>query len=352
LRRRLTALGIALLVVWAVVGLATGGDERGPKNAVGLPPRPVRFTVAASGDLLIHGPVFRQALLDGGGDRYDFRPMLRWVRRVVAPADIALCHLEQPLTHGEPQGEPVFRAPAELAGGIRWAGWDACSTASNHALDGGEDGIRSTLRDLDKQDLRHAGTYGSPHARRPALLQVKGVRVAFLAYTQRIVGMPRPQNGWSLAMAEPDRIIADARAARRSGAGMVVVSVHWGDEYRHQPSPFQRRLAVALTGSGVVDAVIGQHVHVVQPIRRVNGKPVVYGEGNLLSNQTAACCPAASQDGLIALLEVRAGPDGVAVERVRHVPTWVRHPDFRVVAAPAASRRRTEAVVSSPPRSG
>ena len=79
-----------------VVGAVSDGREHGPQKAAGLPGRSVPFTIAASGDLLIHGPVFRQALLNGGGDRYDFRPMLRWAREVIAPTDIALCHLEQP----------------------------------------------------------------------------------------------------------------------------------------------------------------------------------------------------------------------------------------------------------------
>jgi hypothetical protein len=82
-------------------------------------------------------------------------------------------------------------------------------------------------------------------------------------------------------------------------------------------------------------------VHVVQPIRWMNGKPVVFGEGNLLSNQTAACCPAGSQDGLIALLDLRVGASGVRAVRVRYLPTHVRHPDFTVVRARGASRRRT-----------
>ena len=74
-------------------------------------------------------------------------------------------------------------------------------------------------------------------------------------------------------------------------------------------------------------------MHVVQPIRRVNGKPVVFGEGNLVSNQTAACCPAESQDGLIALIDFVASGDRVRAKRVRYVPTWVRHPDYRVLPA-------------------
>jgi poly-gamma-glutamate synthesis protein (capsule biosynthesis protein) len=90
-----------------------------------------------------------------------------------------------------------------------------------------------------------------------------------------------------------------------------------------------------------VTAVVGQHVHVVQPIRWINGKPVVFGEGNLLSNQTAACCAAGSQDGLIALLDLRVGGTGVRAVRVRYLPTYVRHPDFTIEHARGRSRART-----------
>ena len=122
---------------------------------------------------------------------------------------------------------------------------------------------------------------------------------------------------------------------------MVIVSVHWGIEYQHEPSEFQDQVARRLTASPDVTAVIGQHVHVVQPIRRVNRKPVVFGEGNLLSNQTAACCPVESQDGMVVLLHVVAGPDGARVERVRYVPTEVAHPSFEIVRASEESRQRT-----------
>jgi poly-gamma-glutamate capsule biosynthesis protein CapA/YwtB (metallophosphatase superfamily) len=267
------------------------------------------------------------------------------VRRVVAPAALGVCHLEQPLTAGQPSGQPVFRAPDELGDAIRTTGWDVCSTASNHALDGGQEGIDFTLRRLDRLGVRHSGTASSSNASPAAILRVGDVKIAFLAYTQRIVGMPAPPNPWSVRFADAERILADARAARRAGAPVVIVNLHWGDEYEHRPSAAQRRLAETLTASPHVTAVIGQHVHVVQPIERVNGKPVVFGEGNLLSNQTAACCPAASQDGLIALLDVTAGPDGVRVPRVRYIPTWVQHPEYRIVPAPAESWQRTVRVV-------
>ena len=79
-------------------------------------------------------------------------------------------------------------------------------------------------------------------------------------------------------------------------------------------------------------------MHIVQPIRILNGKLVVFGEGNLISNQTSACCPAASQDGMIVLLTITVGSSGAYVSFIHYVPIWVRHPDFVVLPAGAAWR--------------
>ena len=309
---------------------------------------PTTFTVAASGDFLIHGPVAAQALADSGGRRYDFRPMFRHIRRHIRRADLALCHVETPLVPGPVQGYPSFRTPPSLARAIRATGWDACSTASNHSLDAGQHGVNTTIRALR---IPHSGTARSAGgARRAPILRVKGVRIAFLSYTAVSNGQAVP-HPWSVAWASPRRILRDARRARRRGADTTIVNLHWGDEYSHAISPSQWVLAKRLTRSPAIAAIVGQHAHVVQPIRRVNGKPVVFGEGNLVSNQTAACCPAASQDGLIALIRFTARDGRVRARRVRYVPTWVRHPDYRVVPAArgSVSWRRTVSVAGRAP---
>jgi hypothetical protein len=324
----------------AVVGLslASSGSARPPAEGT-------RLTVSASGDLLIHSPVWQRALAYGGGRRYRFGPMLRAIRPVIAGADLSLCHLETPLTHGAPRGYPSFRTPAALAPAIRAAGWDACSTASNHTLDAGQSGVNTTLRALDRAHVRHAGSYRSRRgSRRPVILRAKGVKIAFLAYTALTNGQRIP-HPWTLNLARSSRIIGDAHNSRRAGADAVIVNIHWGAEYRHAPSREQLSLARALTRSKAITAVVGQHVHVVQPIRWIDGKPVVFGEGNLLSNQSAACCPLGSQDGLIALLDLRVAASGLRAVRVRYLPTYVRHPDFTVLHARGASRARTIGVV-------
>ena len=242
-----------------------------------------------SGDLLPHLPVVARAVAYGDG-RPDFRPMLRRIRPWVRRNDLALCHVETPLVPGTPSGYPRFSSPPELARAIRWAGFDACSTASNHSVDRGAHGIATTRRALGRRGVRHTGTASTPRqARKLLLLRAKGVRIAFLAYTQHTNGLPLP-HPWSVDLAAAGRIVRDARRARRAGARAVIVNLHWGTEYQHAPDPFQSALARALARSGAITAVVGQHAHVVQPIRRIGGMPVVFGEGNLLSNQTPACC--------------------------------------------------------------
>ncbi len=314
----------------------------------------VDFTVAASGDLLIHGPVAARALANGGGRRYDFRPMFRSVRGRIAGADLALCHVETPLVPGPVQGYPSFRTPPALAHSVKAIGWDVCSTASNHSLDAGQFGIGTTLKALDRAGLRHSGTARSPkEANKSTILETHGVKVAFLSFTAVSNGQAVP-HPWSFNWAQAGRIVADARKARRRGADAVIVNLHWGTEFSHAISPAQATLARQLTRSPAITAIVGQHAHVVQPIRWVNRKPVVFGEGNLVSNQTAACCPAESQDGLIALIDFTAADGRVRARRVRYVPTWVRHPDYRVLPATRGSLswRRTVAAAGRRPGIG
>jgi poly-gamma-glutamate capsule biosynthesis protein CapA/YwtB (metallophosphatase superfamily) len=309
--------------------------------AANPPAAGTRITVAASGDFLIHSPVWERARALGHARRYRFGPLFRKIGPTIAKADLALCHVETPFSYGPPRGYPSFRTPVALAQAIKRTGWDACSTASNHTLDDGQRGVNTTLGVLRRAGLAHAGSYRTRQAARHiTILQAKGIKVAFLAYTAVTNGQHVP-HPWSVNMAGAPRIVNDARRARKAGAQAVIVNLHWGTEFQAAPSSQQRRLAERLTKAQAITAIVGQHVHVVQPIRWMHGKPVVFGEGNLISNQTAACCPRGTQDGLIALLDLAATPTGVRARRVRYLPTYVRHPDFTVVHARGASRRRT-----------
>jgi poly-gamma-glutamate synthesis protein (capsule biosynthesis protein) len=154
----------------------------------------------------------------------------------------------------------------------------------------------------------------------------------------------------------PGPVLEAARRARVSGADAVIVNVHWSSamvpEYVHEPNAAQRAFASRLARSPAITAIVGQGPHVVQPIERIDGKYVVFSEGNLIANQGApAGLPAASQDGLIAFLELAVRRDDARVRRVRYLPVWVRRPDFAVLPATGKTaveaRERVVSVVGS-----
>ena len=355
------------VAVWLVLGDDGGKSARESKPAerrAELPerqredsasPRGVRFTVSVSGDLLMHGPLLERALANGGGS-YDFAPFFAELGPYVQEPELAICHVETPMGPGPPATYPIFNTPMDLAESIRKTGWDACSTASNHALDQGTAGIAGTAEALDREGIAHTGSFASERARaRPTMIEVEGVEIALVSYTDSTNGIPAPTE-WALneyAASDPAsgarQVLADARYARRRGAEAVLVNVHWGTEYAAAPNASQLELAERLTESRLITAVFGQHPHVVQPIRRINGKYVVFSEGNLVSNQSAAVgLPAESQDGLIALLRVKAVGDRVRVRRVDYLPTWVRPGDYVVLpATPGADPANADALSAS-----
>ena len=294
------------------------------------PPEPV--TLAFSGDLLLHMPINDRAAANGraSGQAFDFGPMLDPMRPVLDRADVAVCHLEVPLApNGRLAGYPSFAAPAELVPAIAAAGFDGCSTASNHTLDQGRSGIRATLEQLDAAGLRHAGSARGAWESGPAQYEVRGVQIAHLSYAYGFNGYRIPADApWAVNQIDPGRIRSDARAARTAGADLVVVSLHWGTEYRSAPDAYQREVATAILPSLDIDLVIGHHAHVVQPVEVVNGTYVVWGLGNQLSNQRQA----PRSDGLTVLVTAASGWGGRwYLSEVEAVPTWVEAESFRVL---------------------
>jgi poly-gamma-glutamate synthesis protein (capsule biosynthesis protein) len=304
-----------------------------PATTVPAAAQPATFTIAFGGDALWHSPLWRAAARlyaaeHDGAAGYDFAPMLAGIRPLVEPADLAICHLETPIA---PEGErlstyPRYGVPAEVVPAIAAAGFDRCSTSSNHVLDRGAAGIDRTVAVLEANGLGQSGMARTPEEALPQLFGVAGVTVAHLSYTYGYNGL-RPPKGqdWRAALLDPARVVADATAARAMGAQLVVVSLHWGTEGRRAVSGEQRAIANAITASGQVDLIVGHHAHVLQAIEQVNGAWVAFGLGNMISNLAASPgWPDAVQDGAVVTFTVTVGADGgVAIAAPVVHPTWV-----------------------------
>jgi len=319
-------------IVIGVVALAVLGTMPGASaDATGR-----SFTLTAGGDILIHRNIAQIA--DGnapGADVYDFTPMLAPIEPWVGQADLAICHLEGAL---DPRNAglsyyPLFNAPHEVADALAFAGYDACSTAGNHTLDHGFTGVSDTLDLLDAAGIGHAGSARSEAERLPSLYEANGITVGHISYTYGTNGIPAPADKpWAINLiGDGDAILDDARWAREHGAEFVIVSLHWGAEYQVRPTAAQVDLAERLLGSEDVDLILGTHVHVVQPIARVNGEVVVYGMGNQLSNMMEGCCGhTGTQDGVMVHFTVREIGGRFVVTGMQYTPTWV-HPTTKAV---------------------
>jgi Bacterial capsule synthesis protein PGA_cap len=292
-----------------------------------LPPARRHFTLAFTGDTLAHSPIWAEALRYGGGDSYDFAPMFARIAPILSGVDLAVCHLETPIAPpGEPYTTfPLYGVPAELAAGLASAGYDRCSTASNHTIDRGGAGVDATVGALEAVGLGQSGMARSPEeAALLPIVTVNGVRIAHLSYTWSFNGLRLPASEpWRSSLIDADRIVADATTARAAGAEYVVVSLHWGNEGSQTVTGFQREVAGVITASGQIDLVVGHHAHVLQPIEQVNGRWVAFGLGNLLSSMTTASWPAQVQDGAVVVFAVAERASGFETSSPVVLPTFV-----------------------------
>ena len=208
--------------------------------------------------------------------------------------------------------DPLYGVPPQIVTAMAQAGYDRCSTASNHVLDRGVGGIDRTVDVLVEHGMGQAGMARNELESLPEVFEAGGVRIGHLSYTYATNGIPIPSaEPWRTNLIDPVRIVRDANSARDLGADVVVVSIHWGTEKVMEPNDQQLAVAEELTASGAIDLIIGHHAHVVQPIQQINGVWVAYGIGNILSNLPVNdSWPASSQDAVIVEFEIEVDAVG------------------------------------------
>ncbi|MEW6448167.1 MAG: CapA family protein [Bacillota bacterium] len=313
------AIYIALFC-WPAETLAPGVWKHEPK---------IRITVAAVGDLVMHMPLVN-SVKNAETGRYDFSRIFAPIIPYLRFPDYTVANLETKLAGSRYgyRGYPLFNTPVDLAEHLRNSGVDLVTTANNHTLDYGWDGIVTTLNNLDAAGLAHTGTYRSPAEKAvPFIANIGGIRVCFLNYTATTNGLPVP-TGKPFAVNILDRraVVEETYAARKQGADLVVAMLHFGAEYQRQPDASQRRLAADLFAAGV-DAIIGTHPHVVQPIEKVTVNRdgdlhtciAAYSLGNFVSNQRYRY----SDSGIILYLHIEKAAGKTRIRGVEYLPLWV-----------------------------
>lgn len=247
------------------------------------------------GDAMQHAPQLTAAQQTDGS--YDYSPCFQHLIDDINWADLAVVNLECPLGGKPYTGYPCFSAPDSYAKQLRDVGFDLFLTANNHCLDRRDKGLVRTIHVLDSMAIPHIGTYVNQQERDkriPYIVNVKGMRIAFLDYTYGTNGI-RIQGDVVVDFIEQKRITEDIALARKRGADAICVNMHWGIEYTLKPVAEQRTLADFLVAQGV-DLIIGGHPHVVEPFEMRYSKEydknvlLVYSLGNFISNMSDIDC--------------------------------------------------------------
>ena len=243
------------------------------------------------GDAMQHAPQITAAEQHDG--TYDYSPCFQHLIDDIAWADLAVVNLECPLGGKPYTGYPCFSAPDSYAKQLRDVGFDLFLTANNHCLDRRDKGLMRTCQMLDSLGIPHIGTYRNQQERDqhiPYIVNVKGIKIAFLDYTYGTNGIPI-QGNVIVDFIDQQLIENDIALARERGAHAICVNLHWGIEYQLKPVATQRTLADWLVTQGV-DLIIGGHPHVVEPMEMRYSKEhdknvlLVYSMGNFISNQS------------------------------------------------------------------
>lgn len=261
-----------------------------------------KITIAAVGDILMWKSQIASAHIPGT-NRFSFSEQFAPVSPLLQGADLTIGNLEttfsgkrQPYQIGSARtGYPRFNCPDELAADLKQVGFDVLTTANNHCLDGGPHGLRRTLDVLDHYDLGHTGTFRTKQESvEPFIREVNGLRIGVIAYTYGTNKQTLPPDaGWMVNRILPATIKAQILALRRH-VDLLIVSLHFGVEFRFEPTHRQRQLVQSILEWGA-DIVLGAHPHVLQPIatplqgRGKHGFPrqsvVAYSLGNFTSER-------------------------------------------------------------------
>lgn len=249
-------------------------------------------TLGAIGDILIHDWLYEDAFEKGINGSYNFDPMFANITPLLQKPDILLANQESILGGKEIgiSNYPLFNSPQEAGDAIIKAGVDIISTANNHTLDKGENGVLSAIQYYESVGLPYVGSYKSfEDQKKLRIIEKNKISIAFLSYTISTNGLPVPDGKEYLVNVVNEEKIRNEIKRAKEAADVVVMSIHWGQEYIRFPNQHQIDLAQFFISEGV-DIVFGHHPHVLQPIEWVETEKgetglVVFSLGNFLSGQ-------------------------------------------------------------------
>jgi hypothetical protein len=311
-------------------------------------PEDIHFTIAATGDTFPHENIQNVGEAQG----YDY--LFDHLRPFLKAADLAYTNFDGAMLEGSPYtGYPAFNYNPKLASALKNAGIGLVSTANNHIMDRGPEGLDATLQVLQQAGIAQHGTVTSTAALpRPAFLPLTlarggaSLKIAFLSFSWGTNGIPDPFNQVNLLWQSNEygtqggirQEVLQAIAQARQAADFVIVAAHWGYEYQFYPDASQIEGARQMAAAGA-DLILGAQPHTLQPvdILNTNGRRtlVIYSLANFLASQGAFQAESFSATSVIFYVGITRHADGSAsVSGYRYLPTIHVDDDTRPAPIP------------------
>ena len=263
---------------------------------------------------------------------YDFSYVFNDISLYTKTADICIGNLETTFA-GEEVGYssyPTFNTPDSLAYELKDIGLDVLSTAGNHALDKGFDGLSRTIDTLNAADISHLGTYKNEEDQNKTLIKyVKGIKIAFVNYAYGTNGIPLPSDKpFCVNLIDENLMKTQIDNAKKENPDIIVACMHWGNEYKTKQNSTQEDLANFLFQNGV-DIILGTHPHVLEPMEKrtvtlEDGSTkdgfVIYSLGNFISDQNAEN----TRSSIILNLDITKHVDGkITIDKYEYIPIYM-----------------------------
>lgn len=261
-------------------------------------------SLIAVGDYLIHSSVYKDANRLANGDGYDFKPMISYIKEIVSNYDIAYYNQETILGGSELglSDYPTFNSPYEAGDAMLDAGFNLVSLATNHTMDSGKKAVKNSCKYWQsKENVLTAGSYCSEEERNKInIKEINNIKYTMLNYTYGTNGMPVANdylvNVWPTDIDNINNPEKDTKYQAykkqvkedidkvKDKVDFLIVAMHWGVEYTHEPTAYEKDMASYLASLGV-NLIIGTHPHVIQPVTWIDDTLVIYSLGNFISAQ-------------------------------------------------------------------
>ena len=304
-----------------------------------------KVSLFAVGDALIHDAVYKDAKTEeigaDGYNIYNFKPMLEYIAPLAKSHDLSFYNQET-IIGGKNLGlsnYPMFNSPDEIGLDMLASGFNIVNLATNHTMDKGVKGATYSANFWEKQDAYVTGSYTSEEKRNNIQIKEKnGITYAVLGYTYGTNGLPVPKgyeylvNVWSVngenSYQEYKETVKQDIQKVRDKVDLLIVSMHWGNEYTHIPTWYEQDAAQFLADQGV-DIIIGTHPHVIQPIEYINKTLVIYSLGNFISSQNEENTRVGMMVSLDVNKHVENDTTTIEVSNVKADLTWTYRENYR-----------------------